>query len=124
MGPIGNRLSATERTGRTLNWSYDGVYRLTNETIGSDPAKANGTAAYSLDPVGNRKAETSTIGGLDPGTFSCNADDEVSTDTYDLDGNAVGTAGKTFAYDSQNELVSMNGGSVTIVYDGEGNRVT
>ena len=30
--------------------------------------------------------------------------------------------GKTFTYDSQNELVSMNGGAVQIVYDGDGNR--
>jgi hypothetical protein len=28
--------------------------------------------------------------------------------------------GKTFTYDSQNELVSMNGGAVQIVYDGDG----
>jgi RHS repeat-associated protein len=33
------------------------------------------------------------------------------------------TGGKTFTYDSQNELVSMNGGAVSLVYDGDGNRV-
>jgi hypothetical protein len=32
------------------------------------------------------------------------------------------TGGKTFAYDSQNELVSM-GGTASLVYDAEGNRV-
>ncbi len=31
--------------------------------------------------------------------------------------------GKSFSYDSQNELVSMNGGAVQIMYDGDGNRV-
>ncbi len=31
--------------------------------------------------------------------------------------------GKSFSYDSQNELVSMKGGAVQIMYDGDGNRV-
>jgi YD repeat-containing protein len=113
----------TETTGRTLNWTYDGVYRLTNETIGSDPAKANGTVAYGLDPVGNRKSETSTIGGLDPGSFSYNLDDEASTDSYDLNGNTISTGGQALSYDSENRLTSMNGGQVTLLYDGDGNLV-
>jgi YD repeat-containing protein len=37
-GPTGNLTSATELNGRTLNWSYDGIYRLTNETISLGPA--------------------------------------------------------------------------------------
>jgi hypothetical protein len=40
--------------GRTLTWSYDGIYRLTNETISSDPTGKNGSVGYGLDPVGNR----------------------------------------------------------------------
>jgi RHS repeat-associated protein len=32
-------------------------------------------------------------------------------------------SGKTFAYDAENHLTSMNGGTVTLVYDGDGNRV-
>jgi YD repeat-containing protein len=51
LGLTGNRTSATESNGRTLNWSYDGIYRLTQETIGSDPHAKNGTASYGLDPV-------------------------------------------------------------------------
>jgi hypothetical protein len=50
----GNRLSATEQTGRTLNWSYDGIYRLTNEQIANDPERNDGSVSYGLDPVGNR----------------------------------------------------------------------
>jgi RHS repeat-associated protein len=37
--------------------------------------------------------------------------------------NMIATGGKTFAYNSQNQLVSMDSGAVTIVYDGDGNRV-
>ncbi|MGD0832303.1 MAG: hypothetical protein ABR907_15300, partial [Terracidiphilus sp.] len=36
VGPTGNRLSVTESNGRTISWNYDGIYRLTNETITGD----------------------------------------------------------------------------------------
>ena len=38
-------------------------------------------------------------------------------------GNVTAAGGKTFSYDSQNELVAMNGGAVQVMYDGDGNRV-
>jgi RHS repeat-associated protein len=44
-------------------------------------------------------------------------------ESYDANGNVTSTGGKTFAYDSDNRLKSMNGGAVAIVYDGDGNRV-
>jgi RHS repeat-associated protein len=54
---------------------------------------------------------------------SFNLDDWLSPETYDANGNTTYTGGKTFAYDSENHLVSMNGGAVTMIYDGFGNRV-
>ena len=125
LGAVGNRTGVTEGTGRTVVWTYDGVYRLTNETISADPARANGTAAYGLDPVGNRKSETSTIGGLDPGSFNFNFDDEAATDSYDLNGNTISTGGKAFTYDSENRMMTMSAPhtSVSMIYDGNGNRV-
>ena len=39
---------ATELNGRTVNWSFDGIYRLTNETISADPNNNNGAASYTL----------------------------------------------------------------------------
>ena len=38
-------------------------------------------------------------------------------------GNVTAAEGKTFSYNSQNELVTMNGGAVQVMYDGDGNRV-
>jgi RHS repeat-associated protein len=38
-------------------------------------------------------------------------------------GNTLSTGGKVFAYDSNNRLKSLNGGVVTLLYDGDGNRV-
>ena len=89
LGPTGNRTSATEGNGRALNWNYDGIYRLTNETISGDPSNKNGSVSYGLDPVGNRLSETSSLPGITSGSFGYNADDEVSSETYDANGNVL-----------------------------------
>jgi YD repeat-containing protein len=41
-------------------------------------------------------------------------------------GNVTASDGKTFAYDSQNHMMSMStsGTSVNMIYDGDGNRVS
>lgn len=119
----GNRKTGTELSGRASNWTYDGIYRLTNETISLDPNNKNGIVGYGLDPVGNRLTETSSLSGVNSGSFTFNADDELASETYDLDGNVTASNGKTFSYDTENHLVSMNSGAVQIVYDGQGNRV-
>ena len=123
LGPAGNRQSAVESSGRTLNWNYDGINRLTKETISLDPHSNNGAASYGLDAVGNRQTQTSSIPGIPTGSFTFDANDRLSTDVYDANGNTLASGGKTFAYDFRNRLKSMNNGTVSIVYDGDGNRV-
>ena len=125
LGPTGNRTSATEGNGRALNWNYDGIYRLTNETISGDPSNKNGSVSYGLDPVGNRLSETSSLPGITSGSFGYNADDEVSSETYDQNGNTLFTGGKSYTYDSENHMTSAtgNGKVITMVYDAFGNRV-
>jgi len=126
LGLTGNRTGSTEQGGRTLNWSYDGIYRLTNETIASDPGGNNGSVSYGLDPVGNRISATSTFSNLSPGFGSYNADDEVSSESYDLNGNTTRLAnGNTFTYDAENHMISMAapGTAISMIYDAFGNRV-
>jgi RHS repeat-associated protein len=120
---VGNRKTASELNGRSVSWSFDGIYRLSSEGITGATGGENGNTSYGLDPVGNRQSATSSIPGLSPvgGTF--NADDELSGESYDSDGNVTASGGKTFSYDTENHLVSMNGSGATIVYDGDGNRV-
>ena len=88
------------------------------------PSRNNGIT-YSLDLVGNRTSESSSLPDILSGSFSFNADDELSSETYDPNGNVTAEGGKTFTYDSQNEMLSMTatGKSVGMVYDGDGNRV-
>ena len=123
LGPTGYRTAAVESSGRALAWSYDGIYRLTSETITLDPHSNNGTVAYGLDPVGNRLSQTSSLPGIASGAFTYNVDDRLSTDTYDNNGNTLVSGANNFTYDFENRLKSMNSVAVTNIYDGDGNRV-
>jgi RHS repeat-associated protein len=104
---------------------YDGIYRLTNETIALAPSHNNGSVGYGLDPVGNRLTESSSLSDIPSGASTFNADDELSSESYDANGNVTAAGGKSFTYDSENRLVSMSAGgnSVSMVYDAFGNRV-
>ncbi len=121
--PVGDRTSVTESNGRTVTWNYDGINRLTGETISSAPSGKNGALNYTLDPVGNRLAQSSSLSGLGSGSFSFDMDDKLSSESYDADGNATSANGKSFLYDSQNQLTSADGGAITFLYDGDGHRV-
>ena len=82
----GNLTSVAESSGRNVSWGYDGIYRLTNETIGSAPSGKDGSVSYGLDPVGNRTSATSTIAGLAPISGTFNLDDELASENYDQNG--------------------------------------
>lgn len=124
LGPTGNRISVTELNGRLVSYAYDNLYRLTNETISGDPMSTNnGSISYVYDPVGNRLSRSSTV-DLVPSTLSTyDANDRLTSDTYDNNGNILASDGKAFAYDFENRLISMNNNEATFVYDGDGNRV-
>lgn len=116
-----NRTGVTELNGRTVSYSYDNLYRLTAETISADPAGKNGTVGYQYDPVGNRLSMSSTLAAVPAGTFFYDANDRLTTDVYDANGNTTVNASIGNAYDFENRLVRH--GLVTVVYDGDGNRV-
>jgi RHS repeat-associated protein len=120
----GNRTNLIENingTARTSVWSYDSLYRLTNEVItGASPT---GTIGYKYDAVGNRTNRTSTVSGVGTVSASFNGNDQLTTDTYDSNGSTTGSSGNTYAYDVENHLTNFNNGAVIFVYDRDGNRV-
>ena len=61
LGAAGNRLSVAELSGRTVTYGYDDLYRLTSETVSSDPRGNNGQVTYTFDNVGNRLQRNSTL---------------------------------------------------------------
>jgi len=79
---------------------------------------ASGSGGY--DAVGNRLTMTSTLGGVPSGSFSYDANDRLSVDTYNNNGNTTASGGITNNYDFEDRMTQH--GSVTLVYDGDGNR--
>jgi RHS repeat-associated protein len=133
IAPVGQRTSVHENTGRNVNYLYDNLHRLARETITNAPQGINGVVNYIYDPVGNRQTRTSSVTGIANQSFVYDANDRLTSDIYDNNGNTVsGTItqppGNTpevvsDAYDFENHLVNRNNGSVQITYDGDGNKV-
>jgi len=90
-GKTGNRLMASDRNGSS-NYTYDSIYRMTEEAILRSEAK--GTLTYGLDPVGNRQSLASTVTGINQQSASYNVNDQVLANTYDANGNTLGANGK------------------------------
>jgi RHS repeat-associated protein len=121
LSPVGNRLSVAELSGRTVQYSYDDLYRLTSETISGASAQ-NGTISYQYDAVGNRLKVNSTGAAIPAsGLLNYDANDRSGTDVYDNNGNTINN-GTQNIYDFENRLVQRGG--VALVYDGDGNRVS
>jgi RHS repeat-associated protein len=121
LDPEGNRLSATELGGRLVNYAYDAAYRLASEAITGDPGGRNGTVGYTYDAVGNRLQMNSTLAAIPSAPFSYDANDRISTFVYDANGNTISSTGITNSFDFEDRLIGQGG--VSIVYDGDGNRV-
>lgn len=118
----GRKTNSAESSGRNVAYSYDPIYRLLNETI-SGAAPNNGSLTYTLDAVGNRNSLTSTLAALSAQIFTYDANDRISGDTFDANGNTLTSGGITYTYDFEDRLLTTSSG-VTNVYDGDGNRVS
>ena len=121
----GQRLTATDITDRRVVYGYDAVARLASETVTGDSGGAgrNGEIQYTLDPTGNRLDRASSLTAIPSTGYVYDANDQLTSDSYDQNGNTTSADGATLAYDFQNRLKSKNGGAVTIVYDCDGARV-
>ncbi|HKV81575.1 MAG TPA: hypothetical protein VJP02_25735, partial [Candidatus Sulfotelmatobacter sp.] len=122
LGAVGNRTAVTELSGRNVSYGYDSLYRLTSETVSADPNNHNGAISYTYDNVGNRKTLSSTLAPLGGNAYTYDADDRLASDGYDPNGNTTNSGGIANTYDFENHLTTHGG--VTIVYDGDGNRVS
>jgi len=100
-------------------WSYDSLYRLTNEVIGTV------SVAYKYDAVGNRTNRNSSIGALPTvNYYTYDTNDELATDSYDANGNTTSSGGMTGQYDTLNRMLSTANNATNFTYDADGNRLT
>ncbi len=87
-GPTGNLTNVVELGGRNVNWSYDGIYRLTNESIANDRRRI--TARKLRSRSGGQSALRSVISREIPsGSWGFISDDELSSESYDANGNVT-----------------------------------
>ncbi|MEZ5552746.1 MAG: FG-GAP-like repeat-containing protein [Pseudomonadales bacterium] len=124
----GNRVQVIETAGRTLDYSYDVLNRLSSVTDGTS------TSGYSYDAVGNIISIPLPGGGSETATYDVN--DRILTVgarsfAYDPRGNLTtitdGVDVTTFTYDARNRLIQRvePGGTVSqFTYDAAGNRVS
>lgn len=127
LGASGNRLSVAELGGRTVNYGYDNLYRLINETItGATGNSPNGQIGYTYDAVGNRTSRTSNVAGVPQSNVQVDNNDRLTTGGYDNNGSTMTSGGETYSYDFENRLTQAtdSGTTISIVYDGDGNRVS
>lgn len=118
----GRRTSATELGGRTVTYTYDTIYRLTREAVTGGPTPgANGAVDYTHDAVGNRLSRVSSLAGVLSATSTYDANDRLTSDAYDANGNTRSSGGQSFTYDFEDRVRTADGGAVRFVYDGDGN---
>ena len=127
LGPTGNRTALLETNNgvsRSYNWAYDSLYRLTRETLAGG---TSGSLAYGYDLVGNRTNRTVTNicspTSLTNQTPTFTANDWLTSDGYDNNGNTTSSSGNAYQYDALNHATNVNNGGILMAYDGDGNRV-
>jgi RHS repeat-associated protein len=138
LDPVGNRTKVVENTGRTVDYTYDAVDRLTEEKI-TDAVAGNRTIGYIYDPVGNRLNKTDTLSSSTSYSYDANnrlktttAGTKVTNFTYDNNGSlklrSDGTNSVAYDWlnDGENRLISVNNGTTLskYEYDAFGSRVS
>jgi RHS repeat-associated protein len=138
---VGNRLKVEEFNGRFVDYTYDSLYRLTEEKI-TDASNGNRTIGYTYDLAGNRLTKTDTLEGLSTYKYDTNnrlekltQGTKVTNFTYDNNGSLKqrSDGSKTTTYnwinDGENRLIGVTSSSTTgtsqqqYIYDAFGSRV-
>ena len=128
---LGNKISMTTPSGKSIGYAYDVLNRLSTVT---HPDGAVTTFGY--DKVGNRQSVTRTTSAtaapFSTTGYAYDQDDRITSESgsgggahsYDLDGNEQAVSGQAAGYDFENHLVRLGNGTASYVYDADGNRVS
>ena len=130
-GRANNTFPAAPDTDGMLFYNWDIKNRLALETTynNGSPTFEDTTNQYNDNwnyPTGADLADNLTT--LRGGTQTYNADDQLSTETYDGEGNRTSYTGGTILYDAENRPISVPGNSslgttaFTQLYTGDGER--
>lgn len=104
---VGNRTKVVEHSGRSVDYTYDWLNRLTEEKI-TDVVAGNRTIGYNYDSVGNRLTRADSVEGL-------------TTYIYDKNNRLTSLTGGTevtqFTYDNNGSMLSRSNPNETVTYD-------
>ncbi|MBP0011245.1 RHS repeat-associated core domain-containing protein, partial [Roseofilum sp. Belize Diploria] len=119
----GNRTAVEELGGRKVEWTYDELNRLTDETI-TDPVDGDRTIKYVYDKVGNRLSrEVTSAQEVVLTTYTYDKNDRLKSEqtngvttkyTYDDNGNLLlanvqGSPEQIeYIWDAENRLIGVN----------------
>jgi len=117
-------ISDTVDSGRTVNYTYDALYRLKTALTNGSVNYPQWGLSWTYDRYGNRTAQTVTAGTgpsnavtVDPATNRITG----APYSYDANGNMTNDGLNALAYDAENRLVTSSGS--TYSYDGKSLRV-
>ena len=125
----GRRTQETDADGTVRGYGYDGIDRLTSETVAGSLSYAK---VFAYDAVGNRLTQTTTGTGAASVTYAYDSRDRLSAENstsygYDANGNLTSKSGEaSYGWDFENRLTNATmtaGATVAHQYDADGNRV-
>ncbi len=130
----GRRDDITEADGRFTDYTYDNLYRLTDEVVSESGLEVY-NANYIYDWVGNRKYETVTDGSTVETAYAYDLNDRLTSQggtvyTHDDNGNTktetLDAVVTTYFYDAKNKMTSVDKGGVVTgyAYDSNGIRTS
>ncbi|KYC34733.1 hypothetical protein WA1_49275 [Scytonema hofmannii PCC 7110] len=111
----GNRTKVVEHNGRTVEYTYDDLYRLTQEKI-TDTVNGNRIKDYTYDKVGNRKTLKEAVNGVTTVTeYNYDNNDRLQNEKV----NQVVVASYTYDNNGNTLMKTENGMTSTYTWDYE-----
>jgi RHS repeat-associated protein len=108
---VGNRTKVVENDSRTVDYSYDNLYRLTKEQI-TDSVYGDRASEFTYDKVGNRLIQSENVGGTVTTTaYVYDANDRLLREVVD------GQVAVSYDYDANGNTLSKQDASGSTLYD-------
>jgi len=104
------------------SYTYDELNRLATMASGTNPC----SLSWAYDIWGNRTGQTVTSGTCGMSSLGFNTQNRITNPgfSYDAAGNMIAETGRTYQYDAENRMKSVNNGAIaTYTYDADGRRV-